>query len=332
MSTDPSAAAPTGPGDRRVGGARSLVCRRAVLIPVVAAIAFTGVVSLTSATTAAGSAPADRQDPVVHSYVALGDSYTSGPGLPEQLGATTTPPAPSGCLRSSDNYPSLTARALGLSLTDVSCAGATTGDLTGSQGRGIQAQLDAVTPTTSVVSVGIGGNDLGFSHMATACISATPWGGTPVGWSCARHDAGEGTDPATAGVETVGARVATVLADIRSRSRHARVFVVGYPEIIPPTGSGCWPILPFSATDLTFLRTVEDALNATLAETAASAGDTYVDMATPSAPHTACTPTGTRWVEPVLSSPHTYPLHPSATGMAGMALTLERSMRTAGVR
>ena len=159
--------------------------------------AATGLVAVIPVAMAAGSAPPHRRAPVVDSYVALGDSYTSGPAVPPRLGPTTTPAAPSSCLRSSDNYPSLTARALGLALTDVSCAGATTGDLTGAQAAGVPAQLDALRPTTSIVSVGIGGNDLGFSRIVDGCISATPWGGTRVGWSCAGHDGGESTDPPT---------------------------------------------------------------------------------------------------------------------------------------
>jgi hypothetical protein len=210
----------------------------------------------------------------------------------------------------------------------VSCAGATTGDLTGAQAAGVPAQLDALRPTTSIVSVGIGGNDLGFSRIVDGCISATPWGGTRVGWSCAGHDGGESTDPLTTGVQQVGSRVAAVLADIRSRAPRARVFVIGYPEILPTTGSGCWPLLPFSAGDLGFLREVESALNTTLAEAAGSAGDTYVDTAGPSTAHDACTSADSRWVEPVLSTRHTFPLHPSAVGMEGMALTLERSIRS----
>jgi hypothetical protein len=50
-------------------------------------------------------------------------------------------------------------------------------------------------------------------------------------------------------------------------------------------------------------------------------------MATPSASHSACTSDDTRWVEPIVPSPGSYPLHPDATGMAGMAQVLEAAMR-----
>jgi hypothetical protein len=105
---------------------------------------------------------------------------------------------------------------------------------------------------------------------------------------------------------------------------------VGYPDIVPPSGPGCWPSLPYTAADIAFLRGVESELNSALAGAAAAAGDLYVDMATPSASHTACTSDDTRWVEPIVPSPGAYPLHPDATGMAGMAAVLERAMGPVG--
>ena len=65
---------------------------------------------------------------VPDSYVALGDSYTAGPLIPNQ------DPAYPGCLRSDHNYPSLIAPDLGLpAFRDVSCSGAQTKDMTSSQ-------------------------------------------------------------------------------------------------------------------------------------------------------------------------------------------------------
>src|SRR3954469_3865632 len=60
-------------------------------------------------------------------YVALGDSYTAGPLIPNQS------LDPLGCLRSDANYPHRVAPAVGMSLVDVSCSGAETGDMTAAQ-------------------------------------------------------------------------------------------------------------------------------------------------------------------------------------------------------
>ena len=305
------------------------------LVVAAAAVAF----AATSTTTTAGAGPttptpARPAAPAVipGTYVALGDSYTSGPDVPVQLAPTTTPSAPSACERSSQNYPSLTARALGLQLDDASCGGATTVDMTQSQGPGIPPQLDALAPTTALVTVGIGGNDLGFSTIAANCASYTPWGPTRVGWSCKDHYTSGGVDQLAATVESVGSKITQVLHAVRERSPGAAVFVVGYPDIIPPTGDGCWPSLPFRTTDLAFLRGVEAELNTALASAAEAVGAHYVDTATPSADHNACTPTATRWIEPVLPSPGSFPLHPDATGMQGMAAVVEGAIQSSGTQ
>jgi lysophospholipase L1-like esterase len=257
------------------------------------------------------------------SYVALGDSYTAGPGLPSDPGTATTPDAPAACQRSSDNYPTLVAKDLGLTLHDVSCLGASTKDLAASQGPGIPPQLSALNASTALVSLGIGGNDLGFSSIVTNCAAATPWGATKVGWDCDAHYAADGANDLVATVRQVGQKVATALADIRDRAPAARVFVVGYPDIVPASGSGCWPKVPFSSRDLSFVRGIEDDLNATLQRQATAAGDGFVNMAVASATHNACTPVATRWVEPLVPLHGGFPLHPSADGMAGMAQVLE---------
>ncbi len=319
---------PGGTATRKQAGPSSYSIRRRLMMAGTA-LAGVGVVVL-ALSSLAGSSATSATASVVRSYVALGDSFTAGPGIPLQLGAGTRPTAPAPCLRSSDNYPSLTARALGLHLRDASCSGATTRDLTAPQGPGIPAQLSSLHPTTSLVSLGIGGNDLGFSTIAENCVAVTPWGVTRVGWSCKSHYTPDGVDQLGLAVQQVGAKVATALQEIRSRAPHARVFVIGYPDLLPPSGSGCWPVLPFSARDLGYLRGVETQLDATLAREASAAHDVYVDMATPSASHSACTAADSRWVDPLLVSSDGYPLHPSAVGMAGMARVLERAIGSVG--
>ncbi len=276
---------------------------------------------------APGSAVAiSRGVPVSRTYVALGDSYTSGPGLPAQLDSATSPSAPGVCARSAENYPTLVAKDLGYSLDDVSCLGATTEDLFESQGPGIAPQLSALTRSTALVSLSIGGNDLGFTSIATNCAAVTPWGATKVGWSCATHYMSHGVNELDATIRQVGEKVTNALSAIKSRSPHARVFVVGYPDIVPSVGSGCWPKLPFSAVDITFVRGVEATLNTTLAQAAVRAGDTYANVAAPSAAHDACTAVDSRWVEPIAPLHGGFPLHPSTVGMEGMARVLEEAI------
>src|SRR5689334_6315092 len=104
-----------------------------------------------------GAATAHASPRFTH-YVALGDSYAAIASL---LTVHGTP----GCFRSADNYPSNVARELGVAtFTDVTCSSATTGHLTAPQATGLGTnppQFDALTADTDLVSLTIGGNDLG---------------------------------------------------------------------------------------------------------------------------------------------------------------------------
>ena len=102
-------------------------------------------------------------------YVALGSSFAAGPGVPEPTGS---------CGRSDSNYANLVASALELSLTDVSCNGATTDNIRHTPQDGAAPQIDAVTDQTMLVTVTIGGNDINYTSSTFACA------GTPANDQC----------------------------------------------------------------------------------------------------------------------------------------------------
>src|SRR3954451_11241461 len=115
----------------------------------------------------AAAAPATAS---ADSYVALGDSYVAGPAIP-------LPIKPWGCIKSDHNYAHLAAPKLGLDLRDPSCSGAETGDMTATQGVWPDPnppQFNALAADTTVVTLGIGGNDIGFSSLAQDCFSSSP--------------------------------------------------------------------------------------------------------------------------------------------------------------
>ena len=102
-------------------------------------------------------------------YVALGDSYTAGPLIPDQTGS------PAGCLRSTHSYPFLVAAGTGAAtFTDVSCQGATTADMTHAQSVPLGTnppQDNALSASTTLVTLQIGGNDIGFSDIIIHCTT-----------------------------------------------------------------------------------------------------------------------------------------------------------------
>ena len=142
--------------------------RRRALAVALAAAAL-GVSACSGADGSAGLAEAEVPTfgdlPAEIDYVALGDSYSAGPLV------TTVRSDPSGCVRSTDNYPAFLAGWLAVeTYRDVTCSAADTSDLSGGQqvigGETVAPQLDALSEETDLVTLGIGGNDFGiFSSL-----------------------------------------------------------------------------------------------------------------------------------------------------------------------
>lgn len=257
--------------------------------------------------------------PPVH--VALGDSYTAGPFLPDPLGS------PVGCLRSGRNWVRLLAAASGATLRDASCTGATVTRLTRRQevlGGFNPAQLGRVGPDTTLVTLQIGGNDLGFGRILLRCLSLLP-----VGSPCRRYYVRDGRDRLAVRVAALAPRVGAALDAIRRRAPRARIILVGYPPILPDTGPGCWPRMPITAPDVAYLRSVHRRLDRALAAEAAAHGVTWVGLYSAALGHDACAPAPQRWIEPLVPAVATAPVHPNATGMAAFAGIVRR--RLAGV-
>ncbi|MEU1889518.1 SGNH/GDSL hydrolase family protein [Micromonospora rifamycinica] len=255
-------------------------------------------------------------------YVALGDSYTSGPLIPTQVDRN--------CLRSNRNYPSLVAASAGSSsFVDVSCSGATTDDILSagsrSSGAALPPQLSAVTADTALVTVQIGGNDIGFSSIIGDCAQASF--SSPLGSPCKNLYTAGGTDQLRARITATAPKVAAVLQAVRQAAPTARIVVLGYPAIVPDSGYGCWPVVPIAYQDVPYLRGVATSLNTMLAGAAAANGAGYADVYTPSIGRDTCKSSGTRWVEGLLPENPAAPFHPNARGEQGMATALLDTLR-----
>jgi lysophospholipase L1-like esterase len=306
-----------------------LIRRHAPLAAAVAAaLAAIALAACSPAAPEPGAAPYRGGD-----YVALGDSYTAGPDIPDPAGR------PAGCERSSRSYPFLVARALDLrsgQLRDMSCGGATTADMTAAQrtGNGTNlAQLSALSAATTLVTIGLGGNDIGFEPVLTRCaeldilpvlISRGASALTP----CQDYYAWSGGTGIEQRIQDAGRRMAAVLAEIRARAPHARVYVIGYPDLLPAAARpACSLSLATTAGDLALLNDQEQRLNATLRERAAARGASYVDTYAPSAGHDACAAAGTRWTEPLLPSSPAARMHPNANGERQLARVIVQAIR-----
>jgi lysophospholipase L1-like esterase len=255
--------------------------------------------------TAAGPAEA-----ATSRYVALGDSFTAGPLIPNQHGT------PIGCLRSDHNYPSLLAARLGTAaFADASCSGADTTDLTAAQSVTLGTnppQFDALTADTTLVSLGMGGNDIGYTGIFETCaeLSFT----NPFGAPCKNHFGGQLDQR----IADTAPKIAAALRGIHARSPGARVLVVGYLRLLP-SGRGCWPLVPLAWGDVPYLDGVERSLNAMLADQASRNDAIFVDAYQGGAGHDMCAAPGANWVEGLVPTDLAAPIHPNATGMKVVA-------------
>ncbi|MEN1883306.1 SGNH/GDSL hydrolase family protein [Streptomyces mirabilis] len=189
-------------------------------------------------------------------YVALGDSCTAGPRIPDRTGA------PAGCDRSDHDYPALVAERLGLRAADFRDVSYVSGD----------------------------------------------------------------TDDVQRKIDTAGERLSEALAEVKRRAPKARLFVVGYPAILPAHGTGCADDLTLAPADATYLNDKEQQLNAVLGRRAQGVGAGYVDTYELSVGRDACSGRDTRWIEPLLPSLPAGPMHPDERG-ARSALRGERHPR-----
>jgi lysophospholipase L1-like esterase len=240
-------------------------------------------------------------------YVAMGDSGTSGAGI--------APVANEGCKRSKRNYPSLLAAKLGYTLADVSCGGAKTTDLTGKQKttdhRLRAPQLDALSPKTRLVTLGIGLNDSNLAFtLLYLCIEVSG----KVSSTCTQYLSlpEAGFDPYLA---KLAASVTASIAAIKKKAPHARIVLVDYPRYAPDTGE-CPDRMPMPALAVARARTVMAEVSRRYREIAAATGALFADMYDASAGHDVCS--ADPWVHGVQGSEtdgavlHPYPAYHEA--------------------
>ena len=268
------------------------------------------------ATVAAGPAAAAPGDV----YVALGDSFASGPLIPNQVDL--------GCLRSDHDYPRLLASRLGVAtFRDVTCSGADTGDFTSAQPRSFLGralppappQYDALSADTTLVTITIGGNDTDLLDVAQDCVNLLPFQ-TP----CRRRYVVDGVDTVAARIDAFAPTLGAVADQVRARSPRARVVFTGYGLFI--RRNGCWPVVPVYGSDATWLQGLVDRLNAAIAAQARAHGAAYVDLRTPGAGHDACSSASQKWIEGFVPSNVAAPLHPNGRGEAAYAQIIDDTL------
>ena len=212
--------------------------------------------------TAMAAAPGADAAGVVN-YVALGDSYSSGAGAGNYI------PSSGSCERSVKAYPEQWAAANSpATFVSVACSGASTADV-------LSSQVWALSASTTLVSITIGGNDAGFSSVMETCVLL------PASLCLKAVAAAE-----TFIADQLPARLDTTLETIRADAPSARVVVLGYPDLYDLSKSSSCVGLSNSAR-IALNRGAND-LDGALQAAAQANDDTFADVRGQFAGHVIC--------------------------------------------
>lgn len=216
-------------------------------------------------------------------YVAQGDSYASGTGTREYYD--------SACQRSNHSYAVQLAAQEGMTLSHVACSGARIPDVRANQ-------LGALSASTNLVTISIGGNDAGFSSVITRC--ALPWPFTCTG----------DIDNARSFItNTLPGQLDALYTEIETRAPNAQVIVVGYPRLF--NGEECNLGARISSSEQSSLNAVADLLATKTSAVAAAHGFDFVDPRASFDAHRVCD--DVEWLNG-LSNPVGESYHPNRLG------------------
>jgi lysophospholipase L1-like esterase len=217
-------------------------------------------------------------------YVALGDSYSSGVGAPGQTGI---------CLRSPNGYPGQWAtKNKPKSFDNAACSGATTTDV-------LNNQVSHLNDGTDLVTITIGGNDVGFATVVMTCTIAGYDG-------CA-----SAVQSARDKEDATLVKLDTTYRTIRANAPKAKVVVLAYP-ILFDTGSASCGVGGMSLAKRQLINDGDEELNDLIAEHARAAGFVFADARTTFAGHGICA--ATPWLNGLTVIPATNSFHPNLSG------------------
>jgi len=308
--------------------------------------------AMTVAAVPLAQTPAGADSPPYAEYVALGDSWSADVVIADLDGLPDSTYAPTGCAQSHKNYPKLVAKSLGVTtFRDATCGSATTSDFSAPQtglptGETNPAQFDRLTPTTDLVTVGIGGNDAGFAGAAVSCINLLPTNTSafsafklpisipfvgsnlPLG-GCKQNFVKDGHDLLAERIEASEPKLVAALQEIHRRSPNARVLMLDYLDAIP--AKGCYPFVPITDTDMAYLHDTFAKLNAMVKRAAAAGGAEFVDTFADSHGRDVCQLPTVRYVEglgiiSLNGLAVAVPAHPNSAGAASQFRSVMKAL------
>jgi lysophospholipase L1-like esterase len=233
-------------------------------------------------------------------YVALGSSIASGFGISVQS---------TDCGRSNRNYPMLIAAEYDLALTDVTCGAATIPNIVDTAQGAHPPQITAVTEDTKLITVTVGGNDIGYNGTAVAC-------GSPQTVCSA---------PASLESDLATARVALkdMVEQLETTAPSATIVFVTYPREIP---EGNCPDLSYTDEEAAVVRNMGTKLEDVFVDAIRNTGVVFVDPYVEAGDHTGCAPESERWTAGYHAADG-FAYHPTALGHEVMARMISKALK-----
>lgn len=268
------------------------------------------------------------------SWVAMGDSYSSGEGAPPYDPATDTLNV-NMCHRSGMSYSeqilSQTSYFTGGGFAVAACSGAQSSQLLDGQGTD-GPQLAVLSNTTSLITLSIGINDLQFADILATCVTMT---------DTAKGDCQGSSDPniknLDAHIAAEGATLQQDYTEIHEQAPNAKIVVLTYPDIFQHS-PGC---LGITDNDMNWLSTEAGKFDAAISNAvnaSAAAMPIYlVNEQQAFAGHNYCSVSGPQWVNQVnllqIGNLHVKQqfFHPTTAGYAQVAADLLTLLQTKGL-
>lgn len=276
-----------------------------------------------------GNAPLTR-------YVALGDSFQSGEGAYEYLPLTDVPG--NKCHRSAMAYPKrlVDNGTVALDLDFGACSGATTDDLaltvssSGPPYTDGTAQLDRLDSSTKLVTIGVGGNDLGFGPILNDCFTSSIGDAfNPFAESSCEEDLGD-TLQASYDSLVSDDKLGKAYREVRRRAPFARVVILGYPRFFVEGGNNndsskdyCGG---FRMADQRWIDSNIRKLNGLISNQAGSLGLQYADIYETPKGHELCGPSKDDFLNGLVGLGDPESFHPNAFGHELITGTLTDSL------
>jgi lysophospholipase L1-like esterase len=238
-------------------------------------------------------------------YVSMGSSYAAGFGIqPQEPGAGA-------CGRSLLDYPHLVAAKMHLQLDDVSCGGAVIADaLRETQGAN-PPQIEAVNSHTRLVTMTIGGNDVGYIATAIAC--GQPHSTCTAAASPAQIDAA---------FQALPNALTRLIQAVRTKAPAATIVLVTYPRLVPPTAC---PALHYSQAATRLVGSMGSRLEQVFVNVAKTDHVRLADPYVLGATHGPCATDASQWVAGLVAS-NGFEYHPTVAGHHEMAQLVEQAL------